>query len=271
MKKPYSYSYDNNPNISGSSVPFAVVEAYKTIRTNVLFLLSQCEKKTFAVTSALQGEGKSTTSVNIAIAFSQLGHKVLLIDGDLRKASVHKKLKISNELGVTSVLANFCTLEEAIKEVNPNLSVLTTGPIPPNASELLSSEAMSNLLTKLESIYDYIIIDTPPVNIVSDALVIGAKVAGVLMVVKDCCLSHDEFKRALNAIQFANLNLFGVVLNGSNGRGGRGYRYKYRYRYSYKYKNYNYNYNYRYGGNYGYGYGYGYGNNSGKPKNDKDK
>ena len=231
-----------SPDLSNKTVPFAVVEAYKTIRTNLLFLLSQGNKRIITISSSLQGEGKSTTSINIAIAFSQLGSKILLVDGDLRKASVHKKLKLSNTTGLTSVLVGFCTLEEAIKEVNPNLSVLTTGPIPPNASELLGSESMSALLERLQDAYDYIIIDTPPINIVSDALVLGAKTGGMVLVIKDCFTTHDDFKRTLSSIEFAGVRLLGVVLNGSNGYGGKGYRYKYRYKYK---NNYNYNYSYK--------------------------
>lgn len=214
------------------SVPFAVVEAYKTIRSNLLFLLSQNENKAITISSSLKGEGKSTTSVNIAIALSQLNSKVMLIDCDLRKATIHKKLKIKNDVGVTSVLANFCSLEEAITEINPYLSVLTSGPIPPNAAELLSSKRMDKLLEKLNQEYDYIIIDTPPINVVSDALVVAAKTNGIIMVVKDNYIDRTDFEKALSSIEFAGVRVLGAVLNSAAHTRSKSYRYKYVYKYS---------------------------------------
>lgn len=217
---------------SNKSVPFAVVEAYKTIRTNLLFLLSQSENKTVAISSSLKGEGKSTTAVNIAIALSQLGGKVMLIDCDLRKATIHKKLKVKNAVGITSVLASFCPLDEAITSINPNLSVLTSGPIPPNAAELLSSKKMDELLERLNKEYDYIIIDTPPINVVSDALVVAAKTNGLIMVVKDNYIDRTDFERALSSIELAGVRVLGAVLNSANEQKSRSYRYRYVYKYS---------------------------------------
>lgn len=214
------------------SVPFAVVEAYKTIRSNLLFLLSQNENKAIAISSSLKGEGKSTTSVNIAIALSQLNSKVMLIDCDLRKATIHKKLKIKNSIGITSVLANFCSLEEAVIEINPYLSVLTSGPIPPNAAELLSSKRMDDVLAKLNQEYDYIIIDTPPINVVSDALVVAAKTNGLIMVVKDNYIDRTDFDKALSSIEFAGVRVLGAVLNSATNTRSKSYRYKYVYKYS---------------------------------------
>lgn len=212
---------------NNKSVPFAVVEAYKTIRTNILFLLSQSDKKIIAISSSLKGEGKSTTSVNIAIALSLLNTKVLLIDCDLRKATIHKKLKLENTVGITSVLAGFSTLEESIATINPHLSVITSGPIPPNAAELLSSKKMDELLDTLNEEYDYIIIDTPPINVVSDALVIAAKTSGLILVVKDNYIDHSDFERALSSIELAGVRVLGAVLNGSNEQKSKSCRYKY--------------------------------------------
>lgn len=217
---------------SNKSVPFAVVEAYKTIRTNLLFLLSQSDKKIITVSSSLKGEGKSTTSVNLAIALSQLGGNVLLVDCDLRKATIHKKLKIKNAVGITSVLAGFCELSEAITSINPSLSVLTSGPIPPNAAELLSSKKLDETLDSLSEKYDYIIIDTPPVNVVSDALMIAAKSTGLIMVVKDNYIDHTDFERALSSIELAGVRPLGVILNSANEQKSKSYRYRYVYKYS---------------------------------------
>ena len=127
-------------NISESRhVPFAVVEAYKAIRTNLTFLLATSETKVFGITSPEAGEGKSTTSVNMAIAFSQLGDKVLLIDADMRKSSIHKKLKIENNAGLSNVLAGFNNYSEVITHINDTVDVITAGQVPPNPSELLGS------------------------------------------------------------------------------------------------------------------------------------
>lgn len=217
---------------------FAVVESYKMIRTNLLFLLSQTNEKTITVSSSVAGEGKSTTAINIAVAFSQLGCRVLLIDADMRKPSVHKKLHISNEKGLSSILVGFEKLEESTNSINQNFDVITSGPTPPNPSELLGSEQMTELLAKLNTLYDYVILDTPPVNIVPDALIVAPKTSGIVFVVQDYITPHAYFQKALNSIEFAGVKLLGVILNGSNNKTNKKYRYKYRY----KYNQYNYTY-----------------------------
>ncbi|MBQ7045487.1 MAG: CpsD/CapB family tyrosine-protein kinase [Clostridia bacterium] len=242
----------SNDNVSSAqqsrTIPFAVVESYKTIRTNLLFLLSNKSHNSITISSPYQSEGKSTTSVNTAIALSQLGSKVLLIDADLRRPSIHRKMKFQNSMGLSSVLVGFCTIDEAIHNVNANLDVLTSGPTTPNPSELLGSDSMSELLDTLQKSYEYIIIDTPPINIVTDALVLAPKTAGIMLVVKDNATRHDQLKKALTSIEFAGVRLLGLVLNATGGNGSYKYRYKYRYRYRYRYQ-YNYN-TYAYDNNY---------------------
>ena len=209
---------ENNPSINGAQkkpAQFATVEAYKTIRTNLLFLLSQSKEKSITVSSAGVSEGKSTSSINIAVVFSQLGRRVLLIDADMRRPSVHKNLHISNKNGLASLLAGFSTLEESTINVGDNLDVITAGPTSPNPSELLGSQQMADLLEKLNEIYDYIIIDTPPVNTVSDALIVAPKTSGILFVVRDYVTPHAEFQKALSSIEFAGVRMLGVVLNAS--------------------------------------------------------
>lgn len=222
--------------ITEKQASFAVVESYKNIRTNLMFLLSNKKNKTFVVSSSLLGEGKSSVSYNSAVAFSQLGHKVLLIDADLRRPSIHKKMHLNNSAGLSSALVKFCTIEEAIQTKNACLDIMTSGPIPPNPSELLGSEAMDELLKELQEKYEYIIIDTPPIGIVSDALILAPKTAGMVMVVREGYCTHDNVKKALSSVEFAKVHLLGFVLNCS------GFKSK---QYNYKYK-------------YGYGYGYGY-------------
>ncbi len=225
-------------------VPFAVVEAYKTIRTNLTFLLSSGKKKIVTITSPNAGEGKSTTAVNMAIAFAQLGEKVLLIDADMRKASIHKKLKLENKLGLSNVLAGLCKREEAITAVSANLEVITSGQIPPNPSELLGSQSFKDLLDSLESEYSYIIIDTPPINVVADALLVAPLTAGLVIVVRDEFTPREAINQAISAAEFANINILGAIMNGANPKGKRRYNYR-------KYGNYKYKKYYRY--SYGYG------------------
>ena len=238
-------------NISESRhVPFAVVEAYKAIRTNLTFLLATSETKVFGITSPEAGEGKSTTSVNMAIAFSQLGDKVVLIDADMRKSSIHKKLKIENNAGLSNVLAGFNNYSEVITHINDTFDVITAGQVPPNPSELLGSARFKELVETVGREYSYVIIDTPPMDVVTDALVIAPHTAGLVLVVKDHVTPTDAINRAIEAAKFANINILGAVMNAANPKSGRGYGYrKYGYR-KYGYRKYGYSKD-------GYGYGYG--------------
>lgn len=220
---------------SSSRLPFAVVEAYKTIRTNLQFVVAGSKQKQIVISSPLMEEGKSTTAINMAIAFSQLGCKVLIIDADLRKPSVHKKLKIQNTNGLSTVLINMCPFEEAVEKINANLDVLTSGQLPPNPSELLGSESMTALLQSLEAKYDYVFIDTPPINIVSDALVLAPKTNGIVLVVRDHATTHDEMKKSVNYIDFAKTRLLGVILNGVTDVHSKKYRSRYTKKYNYRY------------------------------------
>lgn len=215
QKKDMIHTPEGVSTDSEKSVPFAVVESYKKIRTNLQFLLMPTPHKIVSISSPIQAEGKSTTSVNTAIAFSQLGSKVLLIDADLRKPTIYKKMRISNSKGLSSVLVGFSTLEETVSHINPYLDVLVSGPTPPNPSELLGSENMSRLLKTLEEQYDYIFIDTPPVNIVSDALVLAPKTSGIVLVIKSGSTNHEQLKKAFSSIEFTGVHLLGVILNGT--------------------------------------------------------
>lgn len=224
MKKSPEVAYEEKAaNNSDKTAPFAVVEAYKAIRTNLIFLLSQAKGKTFAVSSSLPGEGKSTCAINLAIAFSQLGSRVLLVDADLRKPSVYRKLHLQNNRGLSSVLVGFCSADDAIDNIGSNFDVLTSGPTPPNPSELIGSENMTDLLETLKEKYDYIIFDTPPINLVSDAIMLAPKTEGVVMVVQDRKTTHDQFQKAVAALKFANIKVLGAALNGSAEKGSKYY------------------------------------------------
>lgn len=223
----------NNQNIS-RKVPFSVVEAYKTIRTNLIFLLGHSNNQVLTFSSSNAGEGKSTTSINVSVAFAQMGGKILLIDCDLRRSSVHKKLQLDNSKGLSNVVAGFFDYKQAIIHYNSNLDILTAGPTPPNPSELLSSSAFGDLIDEVKKEYDYVIIDTPPINVVSDALLIAPRTSGIVLVVRTGFTPYDALQHTLEAAKFANINVLGTILNGTDPSSNRYYKYRYykRYRYS---------------------------------------
>ncbi len=213
-------------------VPFAIVESYKNIRTSITFLLSEANGNSMTVTSANAGEGKSTTSANLAVAFSQLGKKVLIIDADLRKASLHRKFNVKNVKGLAEVLQEEALFEEVYCEISPELHILTAGVSPANPSELLDSDNFSKLMEKLKSSYDYVLIDTPPLNVVSDSLIVAPHTSGVVFVVRDGYTPHYSIKKAIDVMRFSNINILGSVMNGANPK----YKNRYIYRkYSYVY------------------------------------
>ena len=238
-------------NLTNRRVPFAIVESYKNLRTSLAFLLSENEGNSFTITSANAGEGKSTTSANLAVAFSQLGKKVLIIDADLRKASLHKKFKIENDVGLSDVIIGSVNISDAVKNITPMLSILTAGNLPPNPSELLDSQSFSDLMVYLNSTYDLVILDTPPLNVVSDSLIVAPNTTGVVLVIRDGYTPHYSIKKAIEAMRFSNVNILGTIMNGINPRS----RSRYIYRKS-KYYSYNPGYRSSYGNSYGYG-GYG--------------
>lgn len=236
-----------NSSSEAKKVPFAVVEAYKTIRTNLMFVLAQNSGRVVTFSSSNASEGKSTTAVNVAIAFSQLGDKILLIDGDMRRSSVHKKLKIENNEGLSDILVGFSTFDDAVIHMNDSLDVLTAGRIPPNPSELLGSQAFTELVETARKKYSFVVLDSPPIGVVSDALVIAANTDGMVLVVRDGYTPNDSIKQSISSAEFANINIIGAIMNGANSRSDRRYTYR-RYRYASRY----YKYNYGYGKPYAY-------------------
>lgn len=189
-------------------------ESYRTLRTNIQYSSFDKEIKRILVTSAEPGEGKSTTAANLAVAFSQDEKKVLLIDCDLRKPSVHKQFRISNNIGLSDVVMDNSKLKKAINKHNEYLDILPSGKIPPNPSELLGSKAMENLLNELQKEYDIIILDTPPVQAVTDSQILSTKVDGVILVVRAERTKKDSVKFAKESLQKVKANIIGVVLNG---------------------------------------------------------
>ncbi len=202
-------------------------ESYRTLRTNIQYSSFDKEIKRILVTSAEPGEGKSTTASNLAVAFSQDEKKVLLVDCDLRKPSVHKKFRISNNIGLSDVVMDNSKIKKVINKHNEYLDILPSGKIPPNPSELLGSKAMENLLDELQKEYDIIILDTPPVQAVTDSQILSTKVDGVILVVRAERTKKDSVKFSKESLQKVKANIIGIVLNG-----GERTRDKYYYYYS---------------------------------------
>ena len=243
-------SPEKSKNVLTSDSKFAIVEGYKIARTNLVFSLSAQNSNCAAITSWSKGEGKSTATVNLAISFAKMGKRVLLIDTDLRRPNLHNLLKLKNESGVTDVIAKLADFDTVVHhEVISCLDVLTSGAIPPNPSELLASEAFNELINRAKVDYDYVILDTPPLGVVADTLLLKDFVGGYVLVVRERITTHGDIERALQSINLADSRVLGFLKVGcamrSRGYGYKKYRYRYGYRYRYNYR-YNYNYYYRY-------------------------
>jgi capsular exopolysaccharide synthesis family protein len=190
-------------------------ESYSALRTSLLLSSAEHAPRTMLITSSHPGEGKTTIVANIAISLAQTGARVLALDGDMRRPRCHKVLGAQNDVGLSTYLSRDIDLDSVIREHDvPNLFVLPSGPIPPNPSELLSSIKLRNLLSDLQDRFDHIIVDSPPVIHVTDALIISPFVEGVVVVVKSNQTPRDAVLRAKQALVDVNAKIFGVVLNG---------------------------------------------------------
>nr|WP_308410513.1 CpsD/CapB family tyrosine-protein kinase [Bacillus sp. Marseille-P3661] len=191
-----------------------ISEQYRTIRTNIEFAAVDQNLKTIVITSAGPAEGKSTTVANLAVVFAQQDKKVLLIDADLRKPTVHYTMKVDNTVGLTNVLTGQATLEDAIKSTEvDHLSVLTSGPIPPNPAEMLGSIAMKKLLQNCAEQFDMILIDSPPVLAVTDAHVLANIADGSILITKSGQTEYEMAIKASDLLRNAKAKLLGAVLN----------------------------------------------------------
>jgi capsular exopolysaccharide synthesis family protein len=191
-----------------------ISEQYRTIRTNVQFSSIDKELRTLMVTSSGPGEGKSTTAANLAVVFAQLGKKVLLVDADLRKPTVHRSFAVNNLHGFTTVLTKQAKLASTVLETEErDLFILTSGPVPPNPAELLSSKSMEQFIEEAKEQFDYVIFDTPPLLAVTDPQILANKVDGSIFVVFSGKTDIDQAKKAKELLQNAQSKLVGVVLN----------------------------------------------------------
>ncbi|WP_297518490.1 CpsD/CapB family tyrosine-protein kinase [uncultured Clostridium sp.] len=188
-------------------------ETYKTLRTNIQYSSYDRSLQVMVVTSTQPGEGKSTTAGNTALSLAMDGKKVLLIDCDLRKPSIHKKFSVSNTEGLTEVILGRIKLLETIKPYNTTLDILTSGKIPPNPSEMLGSENMKRLLKELKEHYDYIILDAPPILAVTDAQILSTRADGVIFVVKAGTAKKEQILQAKSQLDKVKAQIIGTVLN----------------------------------------------------------
>lgn len=239
------FTKDDPKKILSPESPFVVKEAYSAIRTNLLFTQKGEKCPVFVVTSPTANNGKTINSINLAVSFAQMGKRTLLIDSDMRNPTIHRMFSIPVKNGLSEILAGLTDNITVSKTDVENLSVLTGGKIPPNPSELLSSPRMDKLLEFVKEHYDCVFIDTPPVNLVTDATVFAQKTTGYILIVKANVSDNSDVKLAVNSLDNIGGNILGFVLNDVTSGRNRYYSYYKKYDYKYKYS-------------YGYGYGYGY-------------
>lgn len=238
----HSISSNDHQKLLNQNSIFAVKEAYNSIRTN-LFFTQQGEKcPIFVVTSPTANNGKTINSANLAINFAQMGKKTLVIDADMRNPSLHKLFSLSSRNGLSEILAGLTDNITVTKTGIENLSILTSGKIPPNPTELLSSPRMDKLLDFVKEHYDCVFIDTPPINIVTDATVFAQKTTGYILIVKTDTTNVPELKASVTTLQSINANILGFIINDTNSEKKKYYSYYRKYSRSYSY-----NYKYTYG------------------------
>ena len=191
-------------------------EAYRSLRTSIKFSSLDKPIKTIVVTSSLIGEGKSTVVGNLAYSLNQDGSRVLVIDCDLRKPSIHENFLLSNEKGLTDILVGKSDLKSVTKKIEESLFLITAGTIPPNPAEILGSKEMEDLIKELSINFDYIILDTPPILPVSDTLLLASKADATLIVVKARKTKEKIVKESYSKLVEARANVIGTILNESD-------------------------------------------------------
>ena len=226
-RKEASGSIDHIELVPHERPRLSVSEAYRSLRT-ALLLSSAQELKVVAITSPGSGEGKTATSANLAVVMAQLGHRVLLVDGDLRKPRLHEVFGVSNRTGLVNVLAGGEDPGQVMSSANvPNLNVIPSGPIPPNPSELLASARMRELLTRARARFDFVILDTPPVLAVTDATIIGSLTDGVVLCLREGKVLREDAKACRDRLLMSEVKILGAVLNCHRDSGGSSRKYYY--------------------------------------------
>lgn len=191
-----------------------ITEQYRTIRTNIQFASVDKEIKSITVTSTGPAEGKSTTIANLAVVFAQQGKKVLLIDADMRKPTVHYTLQLPNTIGLTNILTKQVSLKDAVRETDvEGLFAVTSGPIPPNPAELLGSASMEQLIAEITDLFDLVLFDTPPLLVVTDAQILADNTDGTILVISSGKTDREQAMKAKSMLNSTKGKLLGAVLN----------------------------------------------------------
>lgn len=239
--KGYGYSYENVKTDQKSAdirekitnlylccnLGFEAQEAYKLLRTNLMFSLPDNEGcRIIGITSGQQGEAKTTTAINLCYFLAQTDKRVLLIEGDLRLPNIADRLKLCAKPGLSNVLVGFCNFKDGLQKsgVSENWFVMVGGDVPPNPSELMGSKRMASLLNDFRKEFDYVIIDLPPVGVVSDALVLAPSLDGIILVVRENYSMLPEVEEAVRRLNHKDVNLMGIAYTGSNSTQKSGYR-----------------------------------------------
>lgn len=228
----------NSKTMFGAGLTFVVSEAYKLLRTNIQFSFSdEGTGHVIGITSSIQSEGKSSSISNLAYAMAEDGERVLLLDGDLRRPSIASKLGLARSPGLTNLLVSRGNYRDVVQHcaAAPKLDIIAAGDIPPNPSELLGSNRMAKLLEELRRDYDYILVDLPPVTVVSDAIAMSKVLDGVVVVVRNAVAEQKMLAEAIRQLKMVNVHILGFVFRDTQRTtGGYGSKYGRRYKY-YKY------------------------------------
>ena len=216
---------------------FFVKEAYKDLRTNILFSMPDSKCKIIAVSSSVMSEGKSTTCTNTAITFAEMGKKVLIIDTDMRRPRLHRLMKSTSTPGLSNLLLNLSTYDESVFATNyPNLDVIFAGEISPNPTELLSSARMKEILDEMSKHYEYIFVDTPAIAPIADTVIISKLVHGHVIVTRQGVTEKKVLENCIEKMQFSNAKILGYVVNGVDLSKNSTSKYKYNYKYREEYR-----------------------------------
>lgn len=237
--KTFEKQMPHNLLVASQAAPFEFTEAYKSLRTNLQYASLDRPVKKIVVTSSIPNEGKSTVCINLAITLAENGNRVLLVDADLRKPSVHQYLNLRMDSigGLTSVLSGMSTVDKCIVHFNDiGINILAAGPIPPNPAEIFGSDSLKALVDAISDDFDYILFDTPPVSVVTDAAVLSRLCDGVILVVRQGFTTYEVALQSKENLAKVDANILGCVFNAMDvEKLNRAYKY-------YNYKKYGYSY-----------------------------
>jgi capsular exopolysaccharide synthesis family protein len=220
---------DNNRDLYVHRNPGSrIAECCRSLRTNIMFSAADRVLKTIVVSSANPREGKTTSVIYLGTTFAQSGQRVLLVDTDMRRPRLHASTDVSRQTGLTNLILGEHNYDEFIKKTEiPNLFVLPCGPLPPNPAELLMSQRFQNVLAELTSRFDRVILDSPPLGMVTDAVVLSKKTDGAILIVKAGATLREDIKRSARQIRSVNGTIFGVIVNAIEPDHRDGYYYSY--------------------------------------------